>query len=634
MTTSASLYPQADLLANTEFAPRPFAEVSCRMLNCILHETRMKGVPIEQLLEGTGLSPSEVEDVENSIWWSSYCVLMVNARRAIGFPGLERAGRGLLYLPGARPFAALARLFFSPMEFYIWNSPPGRHMLMSCLLISLNEISADEIEIEIKMEDGYPSCPEYWAVAKGVLGEQTAVLGYPPALVEVSETEDRAVYRIQIPRKRTRLATIRRWCSLALSEWRGELRDGNDIMNRFQRSQVVRLTELEAERKARRESEQSFAHLFRSAPALTVICTMDGKRIVDINERAIEIMGWDRDDVLGRSTEELRLWDETRSESRGYLMRTLAQNGSIRDFETRLRTRTGESVPVLISAVTATIGGELCAIFQAMSIGDLKQTELELERYRDDLKVLVDERARELEQSQVKLDQSKHLAGLGTLAAGIAHQLNNPLGSILASAQLALIAKDDASEPEQKLEMYENVLADVVEQATRGGKIVRSVLQFSRGETTLKSREDLRAVVDRAHRLTQSYAQDLGARIEFRSTKQSCPVVMSVIEIEQALVNILRNAVESHDENAVVVLEIFVREKTAEVVVRDNGHGIEDADLEQIRNPFYTTRLTKGGTGLGLSVAHGIITDHRGTLEILSQVGEGTRVTIRLPIAF
>ncbi|MBC8188751.1 MAG: hypothetical protein H8E78_11210 [Proteobacteria bacterium] len=71
----------------------------------------------------------------------------------------------------------------------------------------------------------------------------------------------------------------------------------------------------------------------------------------------------------------------------------------------------------------------------------------------------------------------------------------------------------------------------------------------------------------------------------------------------------------------------------AEVVVQDNGREIADADLQQIRNPFYTTRLTEGGTRLGLSVAHGIIADHHGTLEIRSQVGEGARVTIRLPLA-
>ncbi len=143
--------------------------------------------------------------------------------------------------------------------------------------------------------------------------------------------------------------------------------------------------------------------------------------------------------------------------------------------------------------------------------------------------------------------------------------------------------------------------------------------------------QDLRPIVDRVHRLTEPYAQDRGAHVDFRFTDQPCPVEVSSIEIEQALVNVLRNAIESREAGAFVEVELSVYDKTVQVDVIDDGRGIEAADLPKIRDPFYTTRLEMGGSGLGLSVAHGIIANHQGVLDIKSQSGEGTRVSIRLP---
>ena len=107
---------------------------------------------------------------------------------------------------------------------------------------------------------------------------------------------------------------------------------------------------------------------------------------------------------------------------------------------------------------------------------------------------------------------------------------------------------------------------------------------------------------------------------------------ISPIEVEQAIVNVLRNAIESRERDAAISLTLSHRDKTAEIEILDDGQGIAAADRDHLFEPFFSTRTRVGGTGLGLSVAHGVMMDHGGQIRIESVPGEGTRVVISLPI--
>jgi len=107
---------------------------------------------------------------------------------------------------------------------------------------------------------------------------------------------------------------------------------------------------------------------------------------------------------------------------------------------------------------------------------------------------------------------------------------------------------------------------------------------------------------------------------------------ISPIEIEQAIVNVLRNAIESRDSGAAISLSLTKRGKFAEIEILDDGRGISQEQRDHLFEPFYSTRTNEGGTGLGLSVAHGILTDHGGQIQIDSIPGEGTRVLMTLPV--
>jgi signal transduction histidine kinase len=264
-----------------------------------------------------------------------------------------------------------------------------------------------------------------------------------------------------------------------------------------------------------------------------------------------------------------------------------------------------------------------------------RQIEATLADYRDHLEELVDQRSAELLVSQQKLREADRLASLGTLAGGLAHQINNPMAVILLAAEYGRHRIND----EDFREVFRKVIDDITIEAERCSTIVRSVLQFARGESTELWDEDLNSSVQRACLLTSAYAAEKHATLDLDLREPSLTVVMNPVEMEQVLVNLIRNAVESKRSGARVrataqrIAGASGEPDTARVEIADDGDGISEADQKYIFDPFYTTRLTDGGTGLGLSLAHGIVRRHRGSLSVESIVGRGTTFRIDLPCA-
>ncbi len=253
------------------------------------------------------------------------------------------------------------------------------------------------------------------------------------------------------------------------------------------------------------------------------------------------------------------------------------------------------------------------------------------EQFRDHLEALVAERTHELEGSREQLLQSERLAAVGTMAAGIAHQINNPIGSILASAEYALLCEDDGAQAEDEPSLRE-LLDEIVEQSQRCGRIVRSILQFSRNDATEKWACAIEDVVNRSCNLTRRSASQLGVQFELEAEAGLPSVLMNPIEIEQVVVNLLNNAIQSGARLISVQLKWTPEKDRVAVAIRDDGCGIDEATLPKVFDPFFTTRVTKGGSGLGLSVAHGIVGSHGGIMTVESEVGAGTTVGFALPI--
>ena len=226
---------------------------------------------------------------------------------------------------------------------------------------------------------------------------------------------------------------------------------------------------------------------------------------------------------------------------------------------------------------------------------------------------------------EAELAHNDRLASVGRLAAGVAHEIGNPITGIASLAQ-NLRHEDDPAVIGQSIE-------DIIGQTRRVTEILRTLKGFSRGSRHLQQRETFalhEAVDDAVHLLELTHKHD---GIQFEA---SCPSDIVVTgnrqQLSQVLVNLLSNAADASKPGDRV--DLLVRTTGDEVVIEvmDQGQGIPHDLRETVFEPFYTTKPTGQGTGLGLSLAYKIIEDHNGTLSIDSQLGLGTRVIVNLPL--
>ncbi|MCP4248962.1 MAG: PAS domain-containing protein [bacterium] len=259
----------------------------------------------------------------------------------------------------------------------------------------------------------------------------------------------------------------------------------------------------------------------------------------------------------------------------------------------------------------------------AEDITDRKQAEAELARYRRRLEALVDERTGQLEKAQEHLRRSERLASLGTLAAGIAHEINNPLSIVLLCSEAI---RSRVSDPEAV-----EALDDLEKSTRRCSTVISKLLRFASENPSGKSTSNLGTVVGEAVEVTRAYADHRGVTVAVVLDESAGPARMNAGEIEQVLINLIRNGVHASDPGATITVATQSGGDTTQVVVRDTGCGMTAEQQARAFDPFFTTRRNAGGSGLGLSICHGIVRDHDGEIEIESVPNKGTSVTISLP---
>jgi signal transduction histidine kinase len=226
------------------------------------------------------------------------------------------------------------------------------------------------------------------------------------------------------------------------------------------------------------------------------------------------------------------------------------------------------------------------------------------------------------------LRRNERLAGIGLLAAGIAHEISNPVGSVLLAAETALAIMDSPQAAPQVAACLRNILTS----ADRCGRIVRTLMRYSREEPTERQSCSINDVAKQAVELVRPYAERPGTELRLELDHDMPLVPMNPLEIELVLVNLLRNAVEAGGGTTVTIRT----EKTdggVRATVCDKGCGMSEQQLAHVFDPLYTTRRELGGCGLGMNIASGIIRGHQGRMEVQSQLGLGTTVTIELMAA-
>jgi len=268
----------------------------------------------------------------------------------------------------------------------------------------------------------------------------------------------------------------------------------------------------------------------------------------------------------------------------------------------------------------------LAESFNAM-LQSLRQMRADLEEWGRTLEEKVKQRTEELGAMQTRVAQSERLASLGMLAAGVAHEVNNPLGGILALTGLTVedMTKDDPNR--------EN-LEEVIRQTERCRDIVRGLLEFSRQSKGNTERVDLNTVLEDTLSLIGKQALFFNIHVVCQLEPELPPIVADQSQFQQVFINILMNAVQAMNERGTIT--IVTRHNSAdnsvEVAISDTGKGIPPDAIDRIFDPFFTTKESGHGTGLGLSIAYGIVTTHRGSIAVQSEIGKGSTFTIRMPV--
>lgn len=269
--------------------------------------------------------------------------------------------------------------------------------------------------------------------------------------------------------------------------------------------------------------------------------------------------------------------------------------------------------------------GQLANSFNHMAIELQKATD-DYRSLTETLEEKVKQQTDELKRSQNQLFQSEKLTSLGKLSAGIAHEINNPLTTILLNSHLIAekLEKDDA------LNEYVRMIID---ETSRCSSIVKGLLEFSRQTPPEKKPSEINEVIKETLFLFES--QILICHVEIKKNLGAdLPLIMiDANKIKQVFANIILNALEAMPDGGVLTIgsQISADRKSLDMTFQDTGLGISKENIGKIFDPFFTTKGTQG-TGLGLAVSYGIIEQHGGKINVKSTIGTGTTITVSLPL--
>ncbi|HYM75623.1 MAG TPA: PAS domain S-box protein [Candidatus Dormibacteraeota bacterium] len=360
-----------------------------------------------------------------------------------------------------------------------------------------------------------------------------------------------------------------------------------------------------------RQSEERFATAFRSSPLAITISTEKEGEYVDANDAFVKMMGYEREEIVGKTAHELRVWADP--EDRGKMLQPLGRSGRTEPLETRFRTKFGEERRVQVSAERILVDGKRCVLANTL---DVTESRLLEEQFR----------------------QAQKMEAVGRLAGGVAHDFNNLLSVMMGYSELA----QGVTSPGTQLRKY----VDQVKLAgERAASVTRQLLAFSRQQVLEPKVLNLNAVV---RSISQMLLRLIGedVRLSLTPGEPLGSIKADLGQIEQVLMNLAVNARDAMPDGGKILIETanveldetYARQhqsvKPGSYVMlsfSDTGCGMDAKTMAQIFEPFFTTKEPGKGTGLGLSTVYGIVKQSGGYVWAYSEPMRGTTFKIYFP---
>jgi len=300
-------------------------------------------------------------------------------------------------------------------------------------------------------------------------------------------------------------------------------------------------------------------------------------------------------------------------------LKRLVQRFSAGERDLRIETSSGDEI------------GELAEEFNAMTAA-LRQREYAIIQLNRNLEAKVQERTAELEEknqlllkTQGELVKAEKLAAVGELAAGVAHEINNPMAIIRGNAEVLLMELQAGHQNREEAEI-------IAQQVGRVESIVGNLLSFARHQRKSLTPVALDQVLEEILRQAKHHVSLEGIEIRRAYGMDSTLIEGDENQLRQVFTNLIVNAVQSMERGGILTLRTFIDNDApiCRVEIKDTGKGIPAEELKEIFTPFFTTR--QSGTGLGLSVSYGIVRNHGGMITVLSEPGNGSLFTVTLPL--
>jgi PAS domain S-box-containing protein len=366
------------------------------------------------------------------------------------------------------------------------------------------------------------------------------------------------------------------------------------------------ITELRRSEEALRASEEKFSKIFQSSPDAIIITDHDTGRVFDINPGFTRLLGYQREEVVDRHTspEELALWVEPAA--REQLRHLVVEHGEAFNFPARLRRKDGLVAQVLISSTLLAMAGKPCTLSVVRDITEHLRAE---------------EERRLLE---IQVQKTQKLESLGSLAGGMAHDMNNVLGAILGIASI----HQESAPLDSPLQRAMDI---IIKACVRGRTLVQGLLGFARQGLAEEQVIDLNSLVkEEVALLERTTFQKILLEIDLAADLR--PILGDASALTHVLMNLCVNAVDAMESGG--TLRLATRNESPDFVlleVADSGCGMSKEVLDRALDPFFTTKAQGKGTGLGLPIVYATIKAHGGTLDLESTPGVGTTIRIHLP---
>ena len=401
------------------------------------------------------------------------------------------------------------------------------------------------------------------------------------------------------------------------------------------------LAQYQATAKALRNSEAKFSKAFENSPIPMTLLSWPEQHYVDANRAFLMQSGYGLDELLGKTSLDLNLWAEPGA--RAQIFEQFQRQGSIYGLEVVLKTKERERRNVLLFMDIIQLDDRQYLLSMGQDITQRKAAEQQLINQAQELS----DTLTNLRETQGKLVESTKLAALGNLVAGIAHEINTPLGVAITAAstlenELRQLLGECADQPpavellQEYLELIEECSGLVLGNLARAGELVQSFKQVAVDQVSLRDRTfPVKPYLEEVIMNLKPQLKPTPHHMELTGDGEyiihSYPGALAQV-ITNLVLNSLRHGFSEDGQSGLIQLDIQPKGDVCNLIYRDNGIGIKAENLERIFEPFFTTAGQAGGTGLGLHLVYSLVTQHlQGEISVSSESGQGVQFVIALP---